>query len=196
MKNNIILKLLASLPIIFLSLYFIPFLGICLILFRFFMYSDKKRISTLIIIIGVGILVLIPRCLYLLLDILKVDINTIPYLNDIIKSELYGIDFMNYSKLLICVGIILLIVLFILKNIFDTLGNRLKSTMLDYINKTEKRNAEISKQNDLEIKIKQEKAKNTNYVKCPNCGSDNLLSEKFGTCKYCRRSIKNEKYKV
>ena len=65
----------------------------------------------------------------------------------------------------------------------------------NYINEIQKRDEKISKENDMKIKIKQEKAQNTNYIKCPNCGSDNLLSEKFGTCKYCRRKIENKSFK-
>ena len=53
---------------------------------------------------------------------------------------------------------------------------------------------EISRENDLKIKEKQLKAQNTSYVKCPYCGSDNLLSEKFGICTYCRRKIENKSY--
>lgn len=44
------------------------------------------------------------------------------------------------------------------------------------------------------MKEKREKAKNTGYVKCPYCGSDNLVSEKFGICAYCRRKIENKNY--
>ena len=66
--------------------------------------------------------------------------------------------------------------------------------LIQGIKESVKQDAEISKQNDMQIKIKQQNAKNTSYVKCPNCGSDNLLSEKFGTCKYCRRKLVNKNY--
>ena len=190
MKNNLLFKILASLPIILLMLYFIPFLGIILILFRFFVYSNKK-ISTSIYITLVGILILIPKIIYFILGIFKIDINTIPYLQDVLNSELYNINFINYSKLLICIGIIFLIISFALTAIF----NKLNIGILNYISKQEKMDTKISRENDMKIKIKQEKAKNTSYVKCPYCGSDNLLSEKFGICQYCRRKIENKNYK-
>ncbi len=195
MKNNLLFKILSSLPIILISLYFIPFLGVCLILLRYFIYDNKKRISTPIYIVGIGILILIPKALNLILDVAKVDITTIPCLKDIIGAELYNVDFINYSKRLICVGVIFLIISFVLNTIFDKVSSKLNSGIRDYINETQKRDAEISKKNDMEIKIKQEKAKNTSYVKCPNCGSDNLLGEKYGTCKYCRSKLVNENYK-
>ena len=190
MKNNLLFKILASLPIILLMLYFIPFLGIILILFRFFVYSNKK-ISTSIYITLVGILILIPKIIYFILGIFKININTIPYLQDVLNSDLYNINFINYSKLLICIGIIFLIISFALTAIF----NRLNIGILNYISKQEKMDTKISRENDMKIKIKQEKAKNTSYVKCPYCGSDNLLSEKFGICQYCRRKIENKNYK-
>ena len=190
MKNNLLFKILASLPIILLMLYFIPFLGIILILFRFFVYSNKK-ISTSIYITLVGILLLIPKIIYFILGIFKIDINTIPYLQDVLNSDLYNINFINYSKLLICIGIIFLIISFALTAIF----NKLNIGILNYISKQEKMDTKISRENDMKIKIKQEKAKNTSYVKCPYCGSDNLLSEKFGICQYCRRKIENKNYK-
>lgn len=196
MKNNYLFKFLSSLPVILIALYFIPFLGICLILLRYFMYDNKKRISTPIYIVEVGILVLIPKALSLILNVAKVDLNKIPYLSDIVNAELYNVNFMNYSKRLICVGVIFLIISFVLKSIFDKVSSKLNSEVRNYISETQRRDAEISKQNDMEMKIKQEKAKNTSYVKCPNCGSDNLLEGKFGTCKYCRRELENKNFKV
>ena len=190
MRNNLLFKILASLPVILLTLYFIPFFGVILILFRFFMYSNKKM-STSIFITLIGIFILIPKIINFILDIFKIDINKVPYLQDVLNSNLYNIDFINYSKLLICVGIIFLIISFVLTTLF----NKLNSNILNYISKQEKRDAEISRENDMKIKIKQEKAKNTSYVKCPYCGSDNLLGEKFGICEYCRRKIENKNYK-
>ena len=159
------------------------------------MYDNKKRISTPIYIVEVGILVLIPKALSLILNMAKVDLNKIPYLSDIVNAELYNVNFMNYSKRLICVGVIFLIISFVLKSIFDKVSSKLNSEVRNYISETQRRDAEISKQNDIEMKIKQEKAKNTSYVKCPNCGSDNLLERKFGTCKYCRRELENKNFK-
>ncbi len=195
MKNNLICKLLASFPVILVALYFIPFLGICLILFRYFIYSNKKRISTPIFIIGVGILILIPKGLDLIFNIAKIDITKIPYLSNILSTDLYNTDFINYSKFLITVGVIFFIISFVLNAIFNRVSSKLNSGIRNYISETQKRDAEISRKNDMEIKIKQEKAKNTSYVECPNCGSDNLLGEKYGTCKYCRSKLVNKNYK-
>ena len=144
MRNNLLFKILASLPVILLTLYFIPFLGVILILFRFFIYSNKK-ISTSIFITLIGILILIPKIISFILDIFKIDINKISYLQDVLNSNLYNIDLINYSKLLICIGIIFLIISFVLTTLF----NKLNSNILNYISKQEKRDAEISRENDM-----------------------------------------------
>lgn len=152
----------------------------------------KKNFNS-IYIVGIGILILIPKALNLILDVAKVDITTIPCLKDIIGAELYNVDFINYSKRLICVGVIFLIISFVLNTIFDKVSSKLNSGIRDYINETQ-RDAEISKK-WYGNKNQTRKAKNTSYVKCPNCGSDNLLGEKYGTCKYCRSKLVNENYK-
>lgn len=190
MNHNLFFKILSSLPVIFLALYFIPFLGVCLILLRYLIYEYQKRISTPIIIVSVGIFLLIPKVIYFVLDVLGIDISTISYLNDVVNTSLYD-SFINYSKLLICLGVILLIVSLFCRNIFS----RLCAGVKNYIIETENKDAEISNKNDMEIKLKQERAKNTNFFKCPNCGADNIVSKKIGTCKYCRRKFENDKYK-
>ena len=116
-------------------------------------------------------------------------------MSNILSADLYNTDFINYSKFLITVGVIFFIISFVLNAIFNRVSSKLNSGIRNYISETQKRDAEISRKNDMEIKIKQEKAKNTSYVECPNCGSDNLLGEKYGTCKYCRSKLVNKNYK-
>ncbi len=47
----------------------------------------------------------------------------------------------------------------------------------------------------MEFKLKQERAKTSNYVRCKKCGSDNIISEKIGTCAFCRSKLENPNYK-
>ena len=54
------------------------FLGRCLILLRCFINDNKKIISTPITLVGVEILILLPKCLYYVFIILKTNINEIP----------------------------------------------------------------------------------------------------------------------
>lgn len=194
MRDNIFIKLLTSLPVILVSLYFLPFLGICLLILKLFV-SRRNKIRIPICIIIFGLLILLPKGIGLLENVIKIDLSSIPYLNDIINSKFYNNEMLDYSKYLICFGVISLVVFIVFKTIFEKLSSNINSGIMKYIHESQKQDYEISKKNDMEIKIKQEKAKNTHYVKCPNCGSDNLVDDKFGVCKYCRSKLVNEHYK-
>lgn len=194
--NSKFIKFLCCLPIILIFLYFLPFVGICLILLRAFVYKNKSKISTPTILIGVGISIYIPKILNYLFELLNFNSNTIPYFKNIISSKLYNNNFIDYSKYLITAGVILLIISFILKNIVQIVSNKINTGMQRYIKESVKQDVEKSNQNDMEIKNKQQKAKVSSYVKCPHCGSDNILSDKFGTCRYCRRKLENKNYNL
>lgn len=194
MKNNLLFRLFLSLPVILVLLYFIPFLGVCLILFRYFIYYNEKRVSVPVVLIVVGIVILVPKILGLIMGILNFDLNIIPSFGKFLNSDLYNVSFISYSKFLITVGIIFFVGSYFLNNIINKTKTCLRNGARDYVSNMQKRDMEISRENDMRIKLKQEKAKNTSYVKCPYCGSDNLVSLKFDTCKFCRRKIENKNY--
>lgn len=184
MNENKFFKLLCSLPIILIILYFIPFLGICLILFRFYIYRNNKQYKTPILLLLCGLLLLIPKLLDSIMKALKLSSDEIPYLNNIMDSEIY-IKLLSYSKLLITISIILFILSFILKNVFNKVNTGIRNYMAEDL----KKDYEIRKENDLKMQEKREKAKNTHVVYCPYCGADNMLTEQTGICKFCRRKI-------
>ena len=178
MKDNIIIKLLCSLPVILVVTYFIPFLGIVLVLFRFFVYR-KKHNRTAITLIVIGLILLLPK----LLALTKVA-TKIPYLDELIKSNAYP-KIITCSKALIIVGVILIIISYI-SNIVAT---KVGTSIGNYFKEEQKKEQEISEKNDLIMKEKRETAKNTHFVKCPNCGGDNTIIGNVGKCKFCRQNI-------
>ncbi len=181
MKNNMFLKLLCSIPVILITLYFVPFLGICLMVFRYYVYRNNKKISITLVICG--LLLVVPKLFYFIIDTFNIDI-VIPYLNDFVVSDVYT-KLLSYSKLLIIVGVIS----YILSYIFTILGSKLGNEVSKYMKQELNKDYEIRKENDMKMQEKREKAKNTHVVKCPYCGSDNMLTEQTGTCKFCRRKI-------
>lgn len=191
--KNLFLKLICSLPSILLFLYFFPFIGILLIFMRALFYRNQRKISTPIILICVGIFLFLPEIAKFVFESLNIENEYTIYVENISNLEFYQNNLISYAKYLISAGVILLVLSLLLKAIFDKVGHQIGKSIQNYAKENLKQEAEISKENDLKIKIKQEKAKNTNYVKCPYCGADNLLSEKFGTCQYCRRKIENKK---
>ncbi|MFV0274624.1 MAG: hypothetical protein ACK5HL_00020 [Bacilli bacterium] len=191
MKNSLLFKLFSSIPIILILLYFIPFLGICLLLLKLFNSSDKNKRRTIISSILVGLILLIPKGIGIFSNMLHYNINSIEYLSSIINNTTYNVDIIKYSKFIITVSIICVIIIVIIEKLLYQVGRIIK----DYINNIEQKNMNISKDNDMKIKLKQEWAQNTSYVKCTYCGSDNIISEKFAICSYCRRKIENQNYK-
>ncbi|MBE6149194.1 MAG: hypothetical protein E7170_00540 [Firmicutes bacterium] len=179
--NSKFLKLISSIPVILIVLYFLPFLGICLTVLRCFVHRKGKLLDFSKILILVGILILVPKGVQMLFNLVNFEFN---YLNDLINLEIYN-KLIKYSKFILTYGIILIIIYSIFKGAFD----KLKSGIGSYIEQTEKTNYEISKENDLKIKEKQERAKTTRAVHCPFCGGDNILTEKTGKCKFCRRTL-------
>lgn len=184
MNTNQILKILGSLPVILLFLYFIPFVGICLIILRYCVYGKNKYFSIPIDLIIIGLIIIVPKVFNIGLNLLNSKINV---LDEMIESDIY-LKLMDYSKYIITVGIVFLIISIIFRKIFDKINSLITRFALAEINA----NAKISKENDMEIKLKQEKAKNTNVVYCPNCGADNILSENVGVCKYCRNPLQQK----
>jgi len=182
MKNNLIVRLLCSLPVILIVMYFIPFLGICLVLFRYFVYN-KKHYSTAITLVVCGLLILLPKFINYVIGLIKID-NNIPYLREVLEANVYT-KLLSYSKLLIIVGVIFIVLSYIGNMITTKLG----SALGNYFKEEQRKEYEISEKNDLKMKEKREIAKNTHFVKCPNCGGDNTVIGNVGKCKYCRKDI-------
>ena len=184
---NKLFRLICSIPIILIALYFIPFLGIVLILFRFYTHREKNVYILPIVVTIVGFLVYLPKAIFSLFDKLKINID-ISFLNNIVSSNFYT-TFMPYGKRLITIGIIFLIISFIYKNMILKLKNMAGTKAKDYIEKYEQEKREIKEKNDLKIREQREAIKNTHLVHCPNCGADNTIVGATGHCKFCRQEL-------
>ena len=131
-----------------------------------------------------GILLLIPKLLESISNIIKFKTTKIPYLSQILSSDIYP-KLLSYSKLLITTGVIFLILSYIFQNVFNKVSSKLNS----YVQEDLKKDYEIREKNDLKMQEKREAAKNTHNVTCPKCGANNLLSSQTGKCKYCRTPL-------
>ena len=63
MRDNILIRMLCSIPVILALLYFLPFLGVCLIIFRYIVYYSDRRIVTPYYLISTGLIILLPKLL-------------------------------------------------------------------------------------------------------------------------------------
>lgn len=187
MKDNLIFKILCSYPVILITLFFMPVIGIILIFFRFYMYRDRIfRIPITILI--VGLVLLIPKLLDYIFDLIKFDSSKIPYFDTVVDSAIYD-RLIGFSKFIIAASIIILIVSFIVKNIASKLDVKAEQAVRNYVERQEAKELEIHEKNDLLVKKRASEANNTHVVKCPSCGGYNTLVYNTGTCKYCRRKI-------
>jgi len=187
MKDNLIFKILCSYPVILITLFFMPVIGIILIFFRFYMYRDRIfRIPITILV--VGLVLLIPKLLDYIFDLIKFDSSKIPYFDTVVDSAIYD-RLIGFSKFIIAASIIILIVSFIVKNIASKLDVKAEQAVKNYVERQEAKELEIHEKNDLLVKKRASEANNTHVVKCPSCGGYNTLVYNTGTCKYCRRKI-------
>ena len=189
-----ILTLLCSIPVILVALYFIPFLGIVLILFRAYYKSQEKIYKLPVFLIVTAFVIFIPKIVYLIVNALAIKVK-IPYLDKILSLDVYS-KLITYGKYLIIIGVVYVLLRYIITNVFMKVKSSLNSKFGDFIERNEKRTYEIQKENDLKLKENQEKAKNTHFVSCPTCGSDNVIHGNIGTCKHCRRTLTFEEKTV
>ncbi len=187
MRENIFFKILCSFPIILLTLYFIPFLGVCLLLFRYYVYGFRHYYRTPMVVLICGLVILLPKLADYIFKLLKFSIKGFD-LKTFVLSSVY-LKAVRYARLLIILGVILLILSFIFKSLYLKLSNKLSKAFNSYVDEKKEMNYKIAQENDLKVREKQERAKNNHVVICPHCGASNMLSESTGRCKYCRRDI-------
>ena len=184
MTRNIFIRIITSLPIILIALFFLPVLGILLLILRF-ITATSKSYSTPSLFIILGLLIQVPNLLNKLSSTFKFNV---PYLDKVIDHELY-LSLTKYSILLIIVGVVLIILTTLFTKLFSGIKNTVQDALSEYVSDQVEQDREIDKENDLEMKIKQEKAKNFHVVTCPHCGATNQVTVKVAKCKYCRQDL-------
>lgn len=184
MKKTII-RILVSIPTILIFMYYTPLLSVFIIIFRCILYfDDKKKLEVFpLILLILGIVIYIPKIISLFVNLFN-NSKKLIILNDILNSETY-IALLKMGKRLIIVSIALLIIL----TLFSFIFKKILIIFRNCIQRQEQIDQKISQTNDLIMKEKREKSKNTFVVYCPYCGADNIITNNYGICKYCRRKI-------
>ncbi len=171
------LKIITSVPMILLGSYLSILLGILLLLLRLCTREEKKKNLAFLFFL-IGILLTLPNSIDTLTG------GKILGLRDFVNTDFYR-SLSSYGKDLLILAVLLLLLL----TFFEGLMRKLETFIRSYIEKEEANSKEIARENDLLIKEKQEKAKNTHVVYCPYCGADNIIEKEYGVCKFCRRKI-------
>ena len=185
MVNNVFFKFITSIPVIVITMFFIPILGVILLLFRFYL-KKKNDITTSFIVLG--ILLVIPKILVSIFDLINFDSSKIPYFDKIVNSNIYD-KLLFYGKALITIGVVVAILFFIISNLIRKISSKVETGVKDYIKREEQRDREVKEKNDMIMRERKEIVDNMHTVKCPYCGGSNVLTSKIGSCKYCRKPL-------
>lgn len=181
--NRNTLNVVTNIWIILFCIIFIPFIGVILLLVRCFTNANKKFNINIFLII-IGLLILLPNFLFTLLSDINVGNDVIAFVESIVNTSMYT-RLYDSSYFIIGVGIMFLLINAIISKFVQKIIDSIKK----YIKDDQDKNYKIDKENDLKIKEKQEKFKNSHVVTCKHCGANNILEGTFGTCKYCRNNI-------
>jgi predicted RNA-binding Zn-ribbon protein involved in translation (DUF1610 family) len=184
MIKNSLLKIITSVPVILIALYFVPVLGVLLIILKF-VTTTNRNTSVATILIITGLIIQIPNLINKLSELFKFKV---PYLDKIIEHELYE-SLTKYSVKLLIIGVVLFILVTVFNKVFSGIKNTLANTMDTYVTKQVEQDREIDEENDSEMKQKQEAAKNFHVIHCPHCGADNIVTDNITRCKYCRKGL-------
>lgn len=188
-STNGLVKLICSLPVVLIVLYFLPVLGVIMVIARYFIYSERHFFRTPVVLMLAGLILLVPRGLQLATENFNLGF-TIPYLSDILNFELYP-KLADYGQFILIVGIVVLIVSYLLKSFISGLSNNIRSMMSQYASTKQAEEVEIRKENDLKLREKEitSKQKTPHVVKCPHCGKTNSITGTVGKCRSCRSAI-------
>ena len=175
---NGLVKLICSLPVVLIVLYFLPVLGVIMVIARYFIYGERHFFRTPVVLMLAGLILLVPRGLQLATENFNLGF-TIPHLSDILNFEL------------LIVGVVILIVSYLLKSFISGLSNNIRSMMSQYASTKQAEEVEIRKENDLKLREKEitSKQKTPHVVKCPHCGKTNSITGTVGKCRSCSSAI-------
>lgn len=194
-STNNILKALLSLPVILIVLYFLPVLGVIMLIARYFVYGSRNYYRAPILILIFSLLLLIPRGLELAMVNFNFNIS-IPYLNNVLNSELYP-KLVDYAQNIFIISVVFLIVSAIIKAISSKLSGNISRVLSEYFSAKQAAETKTFQENDLKLKEKaiESQQKTPHVVKCPTCGKTNSITGTVGKCKSCRNPIEYKESK-
>lgn len=190
---NSFTKLLLSIPVILLILYFLPVLGVIMLIARYFVYGSKHYYRAPIVLLIVSLILLIPHGLELAMANFGIEL-AIPYFKEFIGLGIYP-KIIEYAERIFIIGVVTLVVSAIIKTVGEKiaakLSGKLSGTLSNYFNQKEQTKREEIKLRTVEAEERIENSKKSvpHVVKCPNCGKVNSITGTSGKCNSCRTPI-------
>jgi hypothetical protein len=177
------------LPVLLITLYFVPPLGVALTIARYFIYGSYRYYRVPAVLLVIGCLCLIPRAYELLLQNVGAQIPIIQPLIDFRTHQLYP-KITDFGRFIAIFSIITLIASQLLRNLIGRASSALRmlqaaKTASDSTEKTAKTSI-MTHDNP----AKQPSDQTTPHVvKCANCGKACQIIGTVGKCKYCRNAV-------
>lgn len=186
MSESKYLRILCSLPVILIALYFFRFWGLIIVFLRYCMYKEKDIFKAPIVLFIVGIIFVLPKLVFNVLNFFKVKVHIL----DVLVHNDYYSKVLGYGKYLVTMGIIIFVIVFIVKCIIDLINSI--EAALKRINETPERSHEIKiirpREEEPEV-IEVEKKHEKHIVECPYCGETVTIDGEFAVCKFCRKKV-------
>lgn len=146
MTTNKIIKIISSIPIILILLYFVPLLGIGAIMINYCILDNKKINKLAIVLLMVGVFAIFPQLIYDLDNIININFDINSFTEKIDELGIYNSKMISYGELLIAFGILSLIMAYFMK----VTSYRFMHRFRKYLEEHGGINTEISKQNEME----------------------------------------------
>ena len=185
-------KLACSLPILLITLYFVPPLGIVLTIARYFIHGNYRyyRVPAVLLIIGAACLV--PHAYELLQINIGDSIPVFQPLIDFRSHQLYP-KITDFGRFVSIFSIITLIVSQLLKNVISKISSMIAAATMATPKKSSTANDARQKTPPTMQKdgksLDPSDQETPHVVKCQNCGKANHIIGTVGTCKACRTPI-------
>ena len=179
-------RLICSLPVLLITLYFVPPLGVVLTIARLFIYGSYRyyRVPTAILV--VALLCLVPRGYELLQQNFGGQVPIVQPLIDFRAHPLFTklTDFGRWTAIF---SIIMLVVSQILGKVANMASQALRMARMANSNANSTAKKPIMQKDG--TKAAPSDQSTPHVAKCPNCGKANQIIGTVGTCKSCRSAI-------
>lgn len=176
-------RLICSLPVLLVTLYFVPPLGVVLTIARLFIYGSYRyyRVPTAILV--VALLCLVPRGYELLQQNFGGQAPIVQPLIDFRAHPLFTklTDFGRWTAIF---SIIMLVVSQILGKVANLASQALRMARM-----ADSKAASTEKPQKETPKASASDQSTPHVVKCPNCGKANHIIGTVGNCKSCRSAV-------
>ena len=182
-------KIICSLPVLLVTLYFVPPIGILLTISRLFIYGSYRYYRVPAAILIVALLCLAPRGYELLQQNFGEQVPVFQPFIDFRAHPLYQklTDFGRWTAIF---SLIMLIVSQLLGKVANMASQALRmARMANSKNETTQANSKTRTMQKDNRSTDPSDQETPHVVKCPNCGKPNHIIGTVGTCKACRSAI-------